>query len=75
MLNNVNYEKSLFGFSFELKNKQNIPGCGINAIKGCTFFIDKIDPIKFEVDDSPNLQTGKISFLYMHFCIFFIKLI
>ena len=62
MLNNVNYEKSLFGFSFELKNKQNIPGCGINAIKGCTFFIDQIDPIKFEVADSPNLQTGKIYF-------------
>ena len=55
-------KRGLFGFSFELKNKQNIPGCGINAIKGCTFFIDKIDPIKFEVADSPNLQTGKILF-------------
>ena len=49
-----------FFYSFELKNKQNIPGCGINAVKGCTFFIDKIDPIKYEVTDGPNLQTGTI---------------
>ena len=47
-------------YSFELKNKQNIPGCGINAVKGCTFFIDKIDPIKYEVTDGPDLQTGTI---------------
>ena len=49
-----------FFYSFELKNKQNIPGCGINAVKGCTFFIDKIDPIKYEVTDGPDLQTGTV---------------
>ena len=49
----------IFYQRFQLKNKQNIPGCGINAVKGCTFFVDKIDPIKFEVADGPDLQSGK----------------
>ena len=48
-----------FSFRFQLKNSQNIPGCGINAMKGCTFFVDKIEPILFEVEDGPNLQSGK----------------
>ncbi len=45
-------------FRFQLKNAQNIPGCGINAMKGCTFFVDKIDPIKFKVQDGPNCLSG-----------------
>ena len=48
-------------FRFQLKNAQNIPGCGINAMKGCTFFVEKIDPIKFKVQDGPNCQSGKYS--------------
>ena len=52
---------------FQLKNKQNIPGCGINAVKGCTFFVDKIDPIKFEVADGPDLQSGKSSDLILDY--------
>ena len=58
-------------FRFELKQVQNIATGAkgsVSVVRGCEFHLDPHDPIPFEINEGPELYTGKGVLISVHEC-------
>jgi len=52
------FVESAVEHEFELKQAQNIAGSDLDVIRGCKFEVAPIEPLKFEVENGPEENTG-----------------